>query len=224
MDFNYYKHPRIPHLPWSKGYSEDDDVLYDTRFFENKKVVISIKMDGENTSIYWDGHNHARSLDSRHHPSQSWVKQLHASIQWKIPEGWRICGENLYAKHTIHYKNLDSYFYVFSVWNEKNECLKWKDTEEFCALLNLKTVPIIYNGMWNEDVIKNICPATYNGDLVEGYVVRFDELFNYADFNHCVAKYVKQEFKKRLKESPDFWRNRPVIPNIMSIKNDTSVT
>lgn len=36
-------------------------------------VVITEKMDGENTTLYRDG-LHARSLDSRHHPSRNWVK------------------------------------------------------------------------------------------------------------------------------------------------------
>lgn len=219
---HYYKYPRIPHLQWSKGNTPDDEIVSDTNHFNNREVVVTIKIDGENTSLYSDGHYHARSMDSNHHPSQSWVKQMHAKIAWQFPEGWRFCGENAYAKHTIHYNNLESYFFVFSIWNENNICLGWNDTEEWCSLLGLKTVPVIYRGVWDEEAIRMCCPETYNGDLVEGYVVRFAELFKYEDFNRCVAKYVKKEFKKRLKESPDFWRHRQVIPN--RLKNDSSVT
>ena len=68
------KYPRTPHLPWSPGASSDDVLLIDTQMFMGKPVVISEKMDGENTTLYAD-RLHARSLDSRHHPSRTWVKQ-----------------------------------------------------------------------------------------------------------------------------------------------------
>jgi hypothetical protein len=60
-----YKYPKSPHLPWTE------------------------KMDGENTTIATD-YIHARSLDSRHHPSRSWVKNLHGIIAHDIPLGWRV--------------------------------------------------------------------------------------------------------------------------------------
>ncbi|MEL7307213.1 MAG: RNA ligase family protein, partial [Pseudomonadota bacterium] len=42
-----------------------------------------------------------------------------------------MCGENLYARHSISYNNLPSYFMAFSVWNELNQCLSWQDTKQF---------------------------------------------------------------------------------------------
>ena len=86
-------------------------------------------MDGENTSLYQNAY-HARSVESRGHPSRSRVKSFHAQIQGDIPSGWRICGENLYATHSIKYENLKSYFLGFSVWNEQNMCLSWEETTE----------------------------------------------------------------------------------------------
>lgn len=70
------KYPRTPHLPWSPGASSDDVLLIDSQMFSGKQIVISEKMDGENTTLYTD-HLHARSLDSRHHPAKTWVKQWH---------------------------------------------------------------------------------------------------------------------------------------------------
>ena len=101
------KYPRSPHLPWSEGGTSDDAYLFDTDHFAGKEVVITEKMDGENTSMYRDG-IHARSIDGRHHPSRDWVKALHGKICLEIPEGWRLCGENLYARHSIAYEELES--------------------------------------------------------------------------------------------------------------------
>ena len=111
-----YKYPRTPHLPWSPGFSSDDVILSDD-IFSGREVVITEKMDGENTSIYCD-YIHARSINSGKHPSRDWVNALWGSIKKDIPEGYRICGENLYAQHSIKYVDLESYFYVFSIWNK----------------------------------------------------------------------------------------------------------
>jgi RNA ligase len=94
------KYPRTPHLPWSPGASEDDVKLDGCLKFQGREVVVTEKMDGENTSLYRNG-LHARSLDSRHHPSRDWIKAWHGGIAHHIPEGWRLCGENVYARHSI---------------------------------------------------------------------------------------------------------------------------
>ncbi|MGY5343347.1 RNA ligase family protein [Paenibacillus glucanolyticus] len=39
-------------------------------------------------------------------------------IKYRIPEGYRICAENVYAKHSLLYSALPSYFLLFSVWKE----------------------------------------------------------------------------------------------------------
>ena len=59
----YYKYPRTPHLPWSPGKTNDDKVLKDTSHFLGKEIVMSLKMDGEATTLY-NNHMHARSIDS----------------------------------------------------------------------------------------------------------------------------------------------------------------
>jgi hypothetical protein len=188
----YVKYPRTYHLPWSLGVGKDDRVLKDMSSFENIDVVVTEKMDGENTTMYSD-YIHARSLDSRHHPSRSWVKQLHSAIRHEIPDGWRLCGENLYAKHSIHYDCLKSYFLLFSVWNNKNECLSWDDTKEWAKLLELNTVPVIYDWKYSEEDIKEVYQdyrRFCSGDS-EGYVIRHADKFNYSQFKYKVGKYVR---------------------------------
>jgi hypothetical protein len=78
-------------------------------------------MDWENSSMYRD-YFHARGVEGRSHPCRSWVKRFWSSITMEIPEEWRVCGENLYAKRSIHYVDLPSYFMGFSIWNERNVC------------------------------------------------------------------------------------------------------
>lgn len=109
---DWVKYPRTYHLPWSCSISNDDRILHDLSCFQNRRVIVTEKMDGENTTMYRD-HIHARSVDSRNHPSRNWVKNLWGRLSHDIPSGWRICGENLFATHSISYSNLQSYFLDF---------------------------------------------------------------------------------------------------------------
>jgi hypothetical protein len=151
-------------------------------------------MDGENTSMYRD-YIHARSLDSKNHPSRNWAKVLHSNVCYDIPEGWRICGENLYAKHSIKYTELDSYFYVFSIWNDKNVCLSWEDTCQWCDLIGngLDMVPVLYEGVFDTKLIQDKFDEYVKNsvDEVEGYVVRLADSFSYGEFKKSIAKWVR---------------------------------
>lgn len=187
----HVKYPRTFHLPWSPGLTKDDRMMTNPDPFKGKEVVATVKMDGENTTMYRD-FIHARALSHEPHPSRNWVKALHGRIAYEIPEGWRICGENLYAKHSIHYTNLEDWFQVFSIWNEKNEILPWADTVEWCQLLGLNMVPKLYQGPGDRHLIEKLYPPTYNGDPVEGYVVRLTTSFPYRQFRDCVGKYVRK--------------------------------
>lgn len=189
---NRIKYPRTYHLPWSPGATKDDRIMSDLSAFDDKDIVVTVKMDGENTTMYHD-YLHARSIEYDSHPSRSMIKAIHANMAHDIPEGWRVCGENLYAKHSIKYRNLESYFLVFSIWNEQNICLSWKDTEFWTELLGLNLVPTLYIGKWNEELIKKAYQKEYKGNECEGYVVRIANEFPYCGFRKNIAKYVRAQ-------------------------------
>jgi hypothetical protein len=84
------------------GTTSDDIKLKTFDMFKGKEVVVTEKMDGENTTMYRD-HIHARSLDSAYHPSRTWVNNLWGKINYLIPEEVRLCGENMFWVHSIVY-------------------------------------------------------------------------------------------------------------------------
>jgi len=204
------KYPRTYHLPWSQNITDDDRVLCSVDGFKGNQVVITEKMDGENTTMYRD-HIHARSVDSSTHPSRSWVKQLWGSVRHEIPEGWRICGENLYAKHSIGYDSLPSYFMVFSIWNADNVCLSWYETGVWCQLLGLESVPMLYGGVYDPTIIQrlNTLLATQWASK-EGYVIRLETEFTYRNFRNAVAKYVRSNHVQTVKH---WMHGQPIVPN-----------
>ncbi len=202
------KYPSTPHLPMSRSRSHDDSLLETTKHFLGKQVVITEKLDGENATLY-NHHYHARSLDSRHHPSRDWIKSFWAARRNDIPEDLRICGENLYARHSIAYDHLTSYFYGFSVWNiDSNLCLSWVQTMEWFALLDIVPVPVLYSGPYDDSVIARLIKSL---DITrqEGFVVRNADAFCYADFALNAAKWVRPKHVQTDKH----WMHADIVPN-----------
>jgi len=216
------KYPRTKNLPFSKSNSSDDVWLKDCSIFEGEDVVISMKMDGECSSCYPDGYVHARSIDSGHHPSRAWLKNFAAKWAYLLPQGYRVVGENCFAFHSLFYTNLPTYFFVYGIYDDENKCLSWKETEEWCDLLELTTVPIIYRGKWDEETAKVLWPFESNIGIFEnatcvrpqhpeGFVVRNVKPFHYDDFNKNCAKFIAPHFGLSIREV--HWATAPIIPN-----------
>jgi len=185
---NPIKYPRTPHLPWSPGYTDDDIFKKSLSHFEDREVVVTEKMDGENTSIYSDG-LHARSIDGRSHSSRDWLKAWHAQIIPQLPLNWRFCGENMFAEQ-----------------NEDNTCLSWDETEEWAETLGCSIPEVIYRGEWDEKEIKNI---VINEEIEEGYVVRTTDGFAFEEFTQHIAKWVRPNHV----QTDQHWMHQIVTPN-----------
>lgn len=174
------------------------------------EVVVTEKMDGENTTMYMD-HIHARSLDSRHHPSRDWVKTFWGSINYLIPKDWRICGENVYARHSIRYDNLNSYFFGFSIWDQDNVALSWDETVYYFEdVFNIKPVPVLYRGEFDLKMLEKLAESI-DPFSQEGFVVRVVDAIPYNDFDFKVAKWVRKGHVQTNKH----WMSQEVIPNGM---------
>lgn len=173
-------------------------------FFANGILV-------HNSTLYHN-HLHARSLDSKHHESRSWLKALHGQIKHEIPDDWRICGENMYARHSIPYTNLESYFYVYSIW-EKGRALSWDDTVAYCDVLSLSHVPVLWRGTWDEGIVRGIAEAL-DTNVTEGIVVRVARGFRAGEFKRVVAKWVRQGHV----QTDEHWMNAAVVPNQLAPK------
>ncbi|MFD8984843.1 RNA ligase family protein [Streptomyces sp. NPDC059564] len=197
-------YPRTAHLPWSPGATPDDVRASGPSALAGREVVVTEKLDGENTTLYADG-LHARSLDSGHHPSRAWVKGLQGRIGGGIPAGWRVCGENLYARHSLAYEELDSWFYGFSVW-DGDHCLDWDRTVRFLGRLGVPAPRVLWRGVYDERALRGLRPDT---SRQEGYVVRTVAGFRREDFGRYVAKWVRGGHV----QTDTHWMYAPVVPN-----------
>ncbi|BCB22356.1 RNA ligase family protein [Bosea sp. ANAM02] len=229
----HVKHPKTWHMPTSPGLGRGDRMLKDLCTFEGERVIMTEKRDGECSSLYRD-HTHARSLDGRHHPSRDWLRAYWSAIRWDIPELWRVVGEGTYARHSIAYADLPSYFEGFGLWNERNFCLSWDETLEWFALigssagLSVTPVPVIYDGIYAPEAIEEAWQAYLARDIAqaeatgrplqqrEGYVIRTAAGFAYRDFRKHVAKWVRPNHVI----TSEHWMHAEITPNELAEDRD----
>jgi hypothetical protein len=188
-----------------KKYPSTGYIDLENNSFIGEQIVITEKMDGENTSLYRDG-THARSIDSGHHPSRSWVKSFHAQIANDIPQGVKICGENLYARHSISYDGLPSYFMGFGV-HDADFVWSWYDTANQLKLLGIYSVPVLFEGLCDRDIIQRVI-KTVDTERSEGIVIRPFEKFPIEEF-YRVQKWVRPGHV----QTDSHWIHSEVIPN-----------
>ncbi len=208
-----HKYPRTFHVPWSPSVTSDDkrwDPAELEAVFGNEEIVVTSKLDGENSTVYSDGYCHARSASSGDHPSRHWLKASAFQIAQALTEGQRVCGENLYATHSLTYDSLPSYFLVFGLYNAQNECVSWDDTVTWAKEAGLPTVPVLYRGKWSRAALDatQAIPSEF-GPEREGFVVRVARSFPWADQSKHVAKWVRPNHV----QTEEHWMLKPVVVN-----------
>lgn len=209
----YVRHPRTYHLPFSPkvliGDVDDDRVMPSTAAFQGRRVVVTVKMDGSQTTAYRD-YLHGRTVDFKSNATWHWLQNLHRKFAYEIPEGYRVNLENLWggATQDIRYRHLPLYAMAFMMWDDRNHCLSWDESVEWFRLLGevlkeagvpqgLPHVPVLYDGPWDEPLVRGLYRPTHDGDPMEGLVVRLADRFPYGDFRYNVRKYVRAEHRVR---------------------------
>ena len=191
------KYNRTYHFPFSPGATDDDKIAKDCSNLIGRRIVITEKLDGENC-----GHNN-RGVYARSHaeftisPWAKEVRQINQRIRYDLTEGMFIFGENMEGIHSIEYTNMKSYFYTFGI-REGNTWYSWNDVEEFSMLLDLPTVPVLFDGVFETfDELKNkvenlVKEDSRIGGKIEGVVVRIYDSFKDEEFEKNVMKWVRK--------------------------------
>lgn len=186
-----FKYPHTPYMDISGSVDLHDEVrsLDSFAWSDGRDVIVTEKMDGENTSVYAD-HIHARSLDSRHHDSRNWIKSYAAQyIQPVLAPGERVLVENVYARHSIAYNQLPSFAWIFGVFH-RTLVADWDYVELMASTVGLPTVPVLYQGPFDRHRIESVI-ASLDIEHQEGIVVRSREAFDVSEFSRHIAKWVR---------------------------------
>jgi hypothetical protein len=204
-----FRYPRTFHHPLSPGAGSDDSYIESMDAFHGQEVVVTAKLDGENFTASRE-FSHARSLDSGYHPTRTRATALWNQFRWDIPDGWRVCAENMQGTHSIRYENLPSPLMVFNVWDETNTALSWDETQEWAELLGLPTVPVVYRGVYDEDAVMAVReqPTPWS-ETAEGIVIRLARPIAYRDWRRQAVKWVRAG---HVQTGDEHWMHRSDIP------------
>jgi len=185
------KFPSIEHLPWSQQLSRDDKRKENVKCFEDKSLVFTEKLDGENTAIA-KNYIHARSDNAAAYgkPWQTYIIKMAEKFQYDLPDDMIIYGENMYAIHSITYEKLTSYFYVFAI-RRGDVFVSTDEMYDITNELKLYTAPIITLGDIDSRYEMHIPRESLYGSVCEGYVVRNKAAFPVSEFNDNIAKCVR---------------------------------
>ena len=160
------KYPRTFHLPWSPGVSSDDKVLRQVAHLVGVELVLTEKLDGENSTFTSDpGGYHARShFGMPSHASNTYGKALHGTVRGLIDPGLSVFFEYAAAVHSIRYDlGLVSYANVFGVRDDVTGVWwSWDDVVLMASVLGLPTVPVLWRGFCGserevQDLVESYC-------------------------------------------------------------------
>lgn len=170
----FHKYPSSRHLLplyWqsTRGTAEertgrDDTGLTSTESFIDVPLMITMKMDGSNAMLVKDDNEpvRARNGSDAEHESFDYLKQEYWSrnVYENLPGYLQVFGENMYAKHSIHYgcphddcdgcdlRNqgpaVDDVFLVFGVYDTRYDLwLSWPEVEMVANDIGFPTVPVV---------------------------------------------------------------------------------
>jgi len=203
------KYGRTYHYPFSPGTTSDDRISH--QYWHNVQAISSVvhteKLDGENNCLNAHGvfaRSHAAPTTS---PWTQAIRERWQSIRGDLGE-IEIFGENLYAIHSIEYRQLEHHYYVFAV-RYLDTWLGWDEVKWYAAFFDLAVVPALKivqpsamdERNFREDVVSlagrdSLLEAydvqTQRPCTCEGIVSRNADEFSVDAFASHVFKYVRR--------------------------------
>jgi hypothetical protein len=220
------KYGRTYHYPFSPGTTSDDRIHYE---YWDKVVTIphlihTEKLDGENNCMNRYG------VFARSHVAptvSSWTATLRE--RWHSLKNdlgnYELFGENLYAIHSISYKNIEQHYYVFGV-RELDKWLSWEETCFIAACFDLPTVPVLSESKLVNDktayehallelvkqpsVFDSYDIHTGKACTMEGIVTRNATEYAVETFRDNVFKYVRKGHVKTDAHWTRNWKRAPL--------------
>lgn len=181
-----------------------------TAFKPGEHITITEKIDGANASIVVNEDGTLTACSRRNELSESNTLQgFYNFVQTLVPEDiatvlttrYILFGEWL-VKHTIKYpEDRMRQFYVFDTYDtETEQYMPWEFTKTVAGFLNLKTVPVFYDGPFTswEDIYSYVGKTEMDAEPTgEGIVIKSqDRLDNKFSGTPEYVKIVAKEFSE----------------------------
>ncbi|RYZ51382.1 MAG: 2'-5' RNA ligase, partial [Sphingobacteriales bacterium] len=205
----------------------DDRIQYDYWLCLQKMrtAIHTEKLDGENNCLNRYGvfaRSHAAPTTS------PWTSHLRP--RWDVLKNdlgdLELFGENIYAIHSIEYRKIEHYFYVFAV-RDQDRWLSWEEVCFYAAAFDMPTVPVLGQvaDFEKEDIFRNevlaltqqasgfesLDAATGKPCTLEGIVTRNADGFATEDLGLNVFKYVRKGHVKTDEHWTRNWKRARLI-------------
>jgi RNA ligase-like protein len=245
------KYPRTRHLEGSR--LQIGDLSDDQRIAEllGKSLVVEEKVDGANCALSFDTDGMPQ-LQSRGHFLTGGYRERHFSLfkTWSSVHATRffealgtrfiMFGEWLYAKHTVFYDQLPSFFMEFDLYDRTTGLfLSTAQRREVLFGLPLMPVPVVYTGEISsvEQVGSLVRPSLYKSNrwretlqeaarVSDSRLEMVERQTEDSDLSEGVYlklenettvldrfKFVRADFIQAITASDGHWQSRPILPN-----------
>ena len=233
---DFTKYPRTPHLFGSRG-TDDDKHLSEAeslRFIADPTLIVEEKLDGTNVGIHFSsqgdlvlqcrGHLITEGMHPQYDLFKQWATVKRQLLRELLADRYLLFGEWLYARHTLHYRQLPHYFFEFDIYDKQHQCfLTYQRRMQMLADTGLHTVPVVYEGpISRKDLAKLIAPSKFDSqfehpetgeldNLMEGLYLRVEKV----DAVSGRSKFVRSEFTEKVKQS-EHWQYQQMEKNLLA--------
>ena len=232
----FIKYPRTPHLFGSKG-TDDDKHLGESesnRFIADDSLIVEEKIDGTNVGIHFQnngemilqcrGHLITEGMHPQYDLFKQWVSVKRHELERRLENRFILFGEWVYARHSIHYRQLRHYFFEFDIYDKSLRVfLDLKQRLTLLADSGIETVPIIHKGSLERSELEGLIgPSRFGSRFDNPLTSRVDNLMEglylRTEADGAVtgrAKFVRPEFVEKIKQSTH-WQHQMMVPNELS--------
>jgi hypothetical protein len=236
----FIKYPRTPHLFGSTGTDDDKHLgrAESERLLADPSLIVEEKLDGTNVGLHFDsagqlvlqcrGHLITEGMHPQYDLFKQWAAVKHAELERRLADRYLLFGEWLYARHSVHYRQLPHYFFEFDIYDKLQQAFLTLELRlELLAGSGIETVPVVHRGATSKKQLeKLIGPSQFdsqfdnpmtkrNDNLMEGLYLRTE-----ADGAVAArAKVVRPEFVEKIKQSTH-WQQQTLVPNLLRSGTD----
>jgi hypothetical protein len=229
----FIKYPRTPHLFGSKG-TDDDKHLGEAeseRFIADASLIVEEKLDGTNVGIHLTpdgllvlqcrGYLITEGMHPQYDLFKQWAVVKRAIFEDRLGIRFILFGEWVYARHSVHYRQLPHYFFEFDIYDKQEGAfLSLERRQAVLAETGIETVPVVHVGAVNRDRLLNMIGPSQFDSQFENPVTRqadqlMEGLYLRTEAEGVVtgrAKIVRPEFVEKIKQSTH-WQQQTMVPN-----------
>jgi hypothetical protein len=231
----FVKYPRTPHLFGSKGTDDDKHLGEDEslRFIADESLIVEEKLDGTNVGIHFQsdgemvlqcrGHLITEGMHPQYDLFKQWAAVKRFVMEDRLQDRFILFGEWLYARHSVHYRQLSHYFFEFDIYDKQGE--KFLSLEQRLTLIEgtgIETVPVVHSGKIKRENLESLIgPSAFDSQFENPVTKRTDNLMEGLYLRTEVegvvsgrAKFVRPEFVEKVKQSTH-WQHQTMVPNLL---------